>query len=43
MIFGKFLRRFPEGTALRVPPTGISAQGNFNFTTGTTKYLHLIK
>ncbi len=43
MLFGKFLRRFPEGTAIRVPPTGISAQGNFNFTTGTTKYLHLIK
>jgi mannose-6-phosphate isomerase-like protein (cupin superfamily) len=42
MLFGKYLRRFPAGTAIRVPPTGISAQGNFNFTTAPTKYLHLI-
>ena len=43
MLFGKYLRRFPAGTAIRVPPTGISAQGNFNFTDKPTKYLHLIR
>lgn len=43
MLLGKYLRRFPEGTAIRIPPTGISAHGNFNFTDRPTKYLHMIK
>lgn len=43
MLFGKQLRRLPAGTAYKIPPTGITAAGNFNFTDKPARFLKLVK
>jgi mannose-6-phosphate isomerase-like protein (cupin superfamily) len=43
MLFGKQLRRLPAGTAYKIPPTGITAAGNFNFTDKPAHFLKLVK
>ena len=43
MLFGKSLRKLPEGTAYRVPPTGITARGHLNASGKPASFLRIQK
>ena len=43
MLFGKQLRRLPAGMAYKIPPTGITAAGNLNFTDKPAQFLKLVR
>jgi mannose-6-phosphate isomerase-like protein (cupin superfamily) len=43
MLFGKELRKVPEGTAFRVPSTGITAHANINISGQTARFIYMVK
>ena len=43
MLFGKRLRKLPEGSAYRVPPTGITARAHINVSGKPASFLRVVK
>ena len=43
MLFGKLLRKLPEGSAYRVPSTGITAHAQINVSGKPAKFLYMVK
>ena len=42
MLFGKQLRKLPDGTAYRVPSTGITAHANINASSAPDQFLYMV-